>query len=108
MILYVTRAVGVVRRRRTALEFVEDRALRLPQHMREDVETPAMRHAERNVLHAQRAAALDDLLERRDHRFGAVEAETLGAGEFQVAKLFEALGLDELVEDRPLALAGER
>ena len=39
--------------------------------------------------------------------FAAVEAEALGAGELQVAELLEALGLDQLVEDRALALAGE-
>ncbi len=66
-----------------------------------------MGHAERNVLHAERAAALDDLLERRDHQFAAVEAEPLGAGELDVGELLEAFRLDELVEDRPLALASE-
>ena len=39
---------------------------------------------------------------------GAVETEALGAGEFHVAEFFEALGLDQLVEDGALALAGER
>src|SRR6185437_10975188 len=49
-----------------------------------------------------------DLLQGRDRRFGAVETEALSAGEFQVAEFFEALGLDQLVEDGALALAGER
>ena len=66
-----------------------------------------MRHADDDFLHAERAAALDDLLERRDHRFAAVETEALGAGEFHVAEFFKAFGFDELVEDRALALAGE-
>jgi hypothetical protein len=38
---------------------------------------------------------------------GIVEAEPLGAGELQVAELLEAFRLDQLVEDRALALAGE-
>ena len=66
-----------------------------------------MRHAEHDVLDAQRAAALDDLLERRDQRLRAIEAEALGAGELDVEELLEALGLDQLVEDRLLALGGE-
>ena len=66
-----------------------------------------MRHADDDLLHADRAAALDDLLERRDHQLAAVEPEALGAGEFQVAEILEALGLDQLVEDRAPALAGE-
>jgi hypothetical protein len=43
-----------------------------------------MGHADDDVLHAERAAALDDLLQRRDQRFAAVEAEALGAGELDV------------------------
>src|SRR5215467_362075 len=35
------------------------------------------------------------------------EAEPLGSRELQVAELLEAFRLDQLVEDRPLALAGE-
>ena len=66
-----------------------------------------MGHAEDDLLHAERAAALDDLFQRRNHGFAAVEAEALGAGEFEIEELLEALGLDELVQDRALALAGE-
>src|ERR1044072_8689082 len=66
-----------------------------------------MRHAEPHLLHALIAAALDDLLECRDQRLAAVEAEAFGAGELGVAELLEALGLDQLVEDGALALAGE-
>ena len=66
-----------------------------------------MRHAEHDLLHAEIAAALDDLLQRRDQRLAAVEAEALGAGELGVAEFLEALGLDQLVEDRALALARE-
>ncbi len=66
-----------------------------------------MGHAEHDLLHAERAAALDDLLQRRNHRFAAVEAEALGAGIFDVEEFLEALGLDQLVQDGALALAGE-
>ena len=66
-----------------------------------------MRHAEHDLLHAEIAAALDDLLERRDQRLAAVEAEALGAGELDVAEFLEAFGLDQLVEDRALAFARE-
>ena len=60
-----------------------------------------------DFLHAEIAAALDDLLERRDQRFGAVEAEALGAGVFDVEEFLEAFRLDQLVEDGALAFAGE-
>ena len=56
-----------------------------------------MRHADDDLLHAEVAAALDDLLERRDQRLAAVEAEALGAGVFDVEELLEALRLDQLL-----------
>src|ERR1700730_14017535 len=90
-----------------ALEFVEQRAMRLAHYLGQDVEAAAMRHAEHDFLDAKIAAALDDLLERRDQRFGAVEAEALGAGEFEIAEFLKTLGFDQLVQDRAPALAGE-
>ena len=82
--------------------------MRLAHDLGQHVEPAAVRHADDDLAHAERAAALDDLLQRRDHRFGAVEAETFGAGEFQIGEFLEALGLDQLVEDGALALARER
>ncbi len=105
VILDVARALDVVGRGRAALELVEDDVVRLAHHLGQHVQPAAMRHAEHDLLHAELAAALDDLLERRDQRLGAVEAEALGAGVLDVEELLEALGLDELVEDRLLALA---
>ena len=66
-----------------------------------------MGHAESDLLQAKLAAALDDLLKRRNHRLRAVEAEALGAGIFDVEEILEALGLDQLAEDRALALPRE-
>src|SRR6185312_16573621 len=54
-------------------------------------------------LQAQLAAAFQDLLERRNEGFGAVEAETLGAGEFLVAEALEGLGSDQPLIDGALA-----
>src|SRR5215212_11511671 len=47
-------------------------------HLGEHVETAPVGHAEHDFFDAERAAALDDLLQRRDHRLAAVEAEALG------------------------------
>ena len=66
-----------------------------------------MGHAEHDLLHAESAAALDDLLEGGDHRLAAIEPEPLGARVFEVEEFLEAVRLDELVEDRALALARE-
>src|SRR4029077_7553369 len=108
VILHVARAFDVVGRSRAALELMEDRAMRLGHDLREHVEAPAMRHTEHDFLYAEIAAALDDLFECRDERLGPVEAEPLGAGELDVAEFLEAFRLDQLVEDRALALARER
>src|SRR5215471_2565942 len=107
MIFDVPGTFDLVGRRRAAFELVKNGAVRLGHHVGKNAEPAAMGHAERDVLHTQGAAAFDDLLERRNHRFPAVESKPLGAGEFEVAELLEPLGLDQLVEDRPLALAGE-
>ena len=66
-----------------------------------------MRHADADFLHAEIAAALDDLLERRDQRLSPVKAEALGAGIFDVEEFLEAFRFHQLVEDGALAFAGE-
>jgi hypothetical protein len=91
----------------TALKLVEDRAVGLLHHVGQHRQTAAVRHADHDLLHAQRAAALDDLFQRRDQAFAAVEAEALGAHVLDMQELLEALGLDHLVQDRLAALAGE-
>src|SRR5476651_1088664 len=107
MILHVAGAFRLVRRRRAAFEFVEQRSVRLAHHLGEHVEAAAMRHADADFAHAEIAAALDDLLERRDQRFAAVESETLGAGIFDVDEFLEAFRFHQFVEDGALALHGE-
>src|SRR5947209_17445273 len=86
---------------------MEYRAVRLAHHLREHIEPPAMRHAEHDFFHAEIAAALDDLFQRGNQRFRAIEAEAFRPRELDVAEFLEALRLDQLVEDRALALAGE-
>ncbi len=65
VILDVAGALHVVRVRRGALEFGKDRLQRLAHHAGEHVEPPAVGHADDDVLDAELAAALEDLLERR-------------------------------------------
>ena len=107
MVLHVARAFDVVRGGGAALELVEHRAVRLAHDVGQHVQTAAMGHAEDDFLEAFLAAALDDLLERRDQRFAAVEAEALGALVLDVDELLEAFGLDQLLQDRLLAFRRE-
>src|SRR2546430_322618 len=62
-----------------------------------------MRHADHDLLQPELAAALQDLLERRDQRFAAIEAEALGAGVFLVEEALEGLGRDQPLIDGALA-----
>jgi hypothetical protein len=66
-----------------------------------------MRHAENDVLHTERATALDDLLKCGDHRLATVETETLGARVTDIDEFLEAVCFNELVENRALAFARE-
>ncbi len=107
VVLHVARALHVVGLEAAALELVEDRAVGLAHHVGQHRQPAAVGHADHDLLHAQRAAALDDLLHRRDQRLAAVEAEALGAHVLDVQELLEALGLDQLVQDRAPAFPGE-
>src|SRR4029453_12144051 len=86
---------------------MKQRTMWLAHHLGQHVEAPAMRHAEHDFLDPEIAAALDDLLQRRDQRFGAIETKPLGAGEFESAELLKTFGLDEVHQDRAAALGGE-
>src|SRR3546814_8799459 len=66
-----------------------------------------MRHAIDDFLHAILAAIFDDRFHRGDHRFPAVEPETLGADIFARQEFLPFLGLDHLAENRALAFLGE-
>ncbi len=103
----VARPFDVRRHGRTALELVEDGLVGLAHDRGQGVQAAAVRHAEDDLVDAQGAAALDHLLQRRDHGLAAVQAEALGAGETLVQEALEALGLDQLLEDGQLAFLGE-
>ena len=107
MVFDVAGALDLVGLEAAALELVEDRAVGLAHDVGEHREAAAMRHADDDLLEAELAAALDDLLHRRDQRLAAVEAEAFGAGVFDLEELLEALGLDELVENGAAAALGE-
>ncbi|MGY4328422.1 hypothetical protein ACVWWG_002839 [Bradyrhizobium sp. LB7.2] len=81
--------------------------MRLAHHLGQHIEAAAMRHAQHDLLDAEIAAALDDLLERGDQRFSTVQAEALGAGEFGVAEFLETFGFDQLHQDGATAFARE-
>ena len=76
VIFDVAGAFDLVGRSGAALELMEDDAVRLGHHLAQHVEPAAVGHAERDLAQAELAAALDDLLERRDHRLARRRART--------------------------------
>src|SRR4029077_2317920 len=87
---------------------MKDGAVRLGHDLRQHIEPAAMRHADHDLAHAERTAALDDLLKRRNHSLAAVQAEPFGSGEFYVAEFLEAFGFDQFIEDGALTFTRER
>src|ERR1700730_14503215 len=108
MIFDVAGTLDVVGSKGPPLEFIENRPVRLPHDLGKDIQAATVRHAADDVLDPQGAAALDNLLKRRNHGFAAVETEAFGARVFDVEELLKPLRLDELVENRALAFLGER
>ena len=103
VVLHVAGAADVFRVGRAAAELVEDRLVGLAHEVGQDVQAAAVRHAEHHFLQAQLTAALEDLLETRNHRLGAFQAEALGAGVLLVEELLEGFGRRQALQDRPLA-----
>ena len=107
VVFHIARTIDIFRLEAATLEFVENGAVGLHQHIGQHRQAAPVRHADDDFLHAQRAAALDDLFHRRDQAFAAVQAEAFGAHVFDMQEFLKAFGLDQLVQDRLAALAGE-
>src|SRR5262245_14061883 len=81
--------------------------MRFAHHLGQNIETTTTRHSAPHSLHPEIAAALDDLLETRYQRFGAIKPKALGAGVVDVEEVLEAFGFHKFIEDRALAFARE-
>ncbi|MNV09482.1 hypothetical protein D3C71_999740 [compost metagenome] len=81
--------------------------MRLAHDVGENVQTATMGHAEHDFFQTVLATALDDLLQRRDQRFAAIEAETLGALEAHVEELLVTFGFNQLGQNGLLAFGRE-
>src|SRR5258707_141845 len=79
MVFDVAGALDLVGRGGAAFELVENRAVRLAHHLRQNVEPAAVRHADDDLFDAERPATLDDLFECGDHRLRSVGTDPLVA-----------------------------
>src|SRR4051812_22259526 len=107
MILHIARTLDIIGLGAAALKFVEQLAVRLAPHIDQHVQAAAMGHAQHDLTDTKLAAALDDLLQRRDGGLAAIQTETLGADKAVGGEFLEAFRLDQLVEDAALAFRRE-
>jgi hypothetical protein len=107
VVFHIARTIDVFGFVAAALKFVENRAVRLAHHIGQHRQTPPVRHADNDVLHAQIAAALDDLFHRGDQAFTTIEAKAFGAHVFDMQEFFKPLRLHQLVQDGAAAFTGE-
>ena len=107
VIFYVARAFNVVRFKATALEFVENRAVRLCHHVGKNRQAATVRHTDDDLLQTQRSTAFDDLLHCRNKCFAAIQPKAFGTHVFNMEEFFETFGLDQFVQDRLTTFAGE-
>ena len=90
--------------RMLALELLEQLLRHLAQHVHQHVQPPAMRHADHDLLHAGRARALDQLVDRRDQALAAFERKALLAHVARMQVALELLGLGQLLQQALLHL----
>src|SRR5437667_228384 len=98
---------GRLAREQRALEFRQDHLVRLADHVGEDVQAAAVRHAEDHLLDAERPSLLDQRVEHRDQRLAAFEREALGGRVAHLQELLEHLGLEKVLEHADAILGRE-
>jgi hypothetical protein len=106
VVLHVAAAGGEGRGPRL-VELGEDLLQVLADDVGEHVQAAAMGHAEHELLHAERGARLEDLVEDGNERLAALEAEALLAHVAVGEEGLEAVGLKQLGEDAALGLGAE-
>ena len=88
--------------RALALELAQDRLVRAAEHVGEDVQPAAVRHAEHDLVRALLGGEPDRLVEHRHHHVEALDRELLLAEEGAAEVTLEALDLGQALEQAPL------
>ncbi len=89
-------------------ELGEDRLVALAHDVGQDVEPAAVGHPDDSRVEPGVGRSGEDLVEDRDRRLGALDAEPLGADVLRGEELLERLGGVEAFEDAVLLLLGHR
>src|SRR5699024_1909451 len=88
-----------------ALELPEDLAVGLAGDVGQDVEAPAVRHADADLVHVLAGGPGEDAVEDRDDGLAALEGEALLPDELRLEEGLEGLRGVEATEDAQLLLA---
>ena len=91
-----------------AFEFLEQHFRLLAQRVDQHIQPPAVGHADHHFLHAERAAAADQLVHRHDQRFAAFEREALLTDVFGVQVAFQRLGGSQPFQQTLLVVGGKQ
>ena len=87
-----------------ALEFLKQVAGHLAQNIDQHIQTPAMRHADYDFLHALCAGALDQLIHRGDKALTAFERKAFLPDVLGVQVTLQPFSCSDLTEDVPFLL----
>ena len=90
------------------VELGEDGGVGLAEDVRQDVEPPAMRHAEQDFLRAGLGGVADQLVEHRHEHVRPLDREALLAGEGGVQEMLEALDCAQPLEQVALLVGVQR
>src|SRR3954468_24448976 len=93
VVLHVARSADVRRVGRAAGEFMEDCLGGFGHDVREDVQPPAMSHADVDLANAHHSAVLDHRFERGDGTLATVKTEALCADIFPGEEFLPLLGV---------------
>ena len=91
-----------------AFELAEDLVVRQADDVGEDVETPAMRHPDHDLMRARLGREVDRLVEHRDHHVEALDGELLLAEEGPPEVALQPLDLAQPAEQPDALVARER
>ena len=86
------------------LELAEDLARALAEDVRQDVQAPAVGHAQHDLVHPVPGRRLDGKVQERDQALGPLQGKALGAKVLLLDELLEDDGVSQPSEDAKLLL----
>src|SRR4051812_33696794 len=89
-------------------ELLEERLIGLIENVRENVQSPTMRHPDHDGARPGMRPALDRLVHHRDQRVDTFDREALDVHEREPEESLEAVDLRQSMENAPLFVGRQR